>query len=196
MMVTHKLTYQRLIEYLESKGKTIDQILPKPNKNKPLFGFIAIRTSKKFTDGYDDFLLYINGYDLIEVFACTTKAGIYYVYNPITYGGLTGTAVLAPGEYLDTWECHWTYRVGYKSMELLQVKPVIIGRDGNRNDTIDYSNMQEGYFGINIHEGGTFLSKILRWSAGCIAVVSEHYKRFKSLMMIGRRYSLILHEFN
>lgn len=191
--IRNKKTLSRLVSYLGGEGELLS-LLPDPKKDEPVFGFIAIRTSKEYTDKYDDFLLHLNGYDLLNVYACTTKAGRFWVYNPITYGGLTGTAVLAPGIYRQAWKCVWTYRFGFKSKELVQVKPVTVGRDGNKNHVIDYTQTQTGYFGIDLHIGGAFLSPIWNWSAGCITVPKEQWRILEPELLIGRYYDVILHE--
>lgn len=190
--IKNRLTLNRLVEVLSSNEKSVEDFIPK--KGDPLYGFVAIRTDKNYTDKYSDFLLHIQGYELLNVYACTTKAGRYYVYNPITYGGITGTAVLAPGTYYNTWQCQLTYRFGFKSKELFQVKPVKIGRDGNRNNKIDYTNIQEGFFGINIHIGGVFLSPVWNWSAGCIVVPKEQWFILEPELIINGFYDLRLIE--
>ncbi len=183
----NKLTYKRYLEFIESKCKSKDL-----EYLKFLNGFFLIRTTKNFDDKYSDFCFYIENGVKKEIFACTTRAGKFWVYNPITYGGLTGVAVLKEGYYPKTWKAVYTYRFGFKSIELIQVRPVIVGRDNNRNNLIDYSQTQEGYFGINLHIGGLYTQLVHQWSAGCIVIPKEQYPTLESMLEIGKLYDIYL----
>jgi hypothetical protein len=186
-MFNNKLTYKRYLEFIQSKTSKDDLENP-----KYLNGFFLIRTTKFFNDKYSDFCFYVEGGIKKEIFACTTRAGKFWVYNPITYGGLTGVAVLKEGYYPKTWQAVLTYRFGFKSIELLQVRPVIIGRDGNRNDVIDYTNMQEGYFGIDLHIGGLYTQIVHQWSKGCIVIPQEQYPTLENMLELGKLYDIYL----
>ena len=179
----NKLTFNRFIEFLNSKNLKHPIKVP-----KYLNGFAFVRTTNFFDDKYSDFcLIYRNGV-FIDIFACSTRAGKYWVYNPVTYGGIKGVAVLLDGLYPKTWWAVHTYRFGFYSIELQQVRNVRVARDGNKNDVIDISNIQEGLFGINIHIGGTFLSNVDRWSAGCIVIPKDQYDLFTKYIQIGSLY--------
>lgn len=54
---------------------------------------VYVRTDNKLTNTYDDFVLVIRNEKVEMIAPCTTTAGKFYVQNPITYGGITGTAI-------------------------------------------------------------------------------------------------------
>ncbi|MBI3502297.1 MAG: hypothetical protein HY063_10935 [Bacteroidetes bacterium] len=100
-----------------------------------------------------------------HIFKATTDPGTFWLENPLQP---QGTAILAQGQYVNA------YQIGmhlgqYKA--LVQVAPVKIMRDYNRNAKLDFLNgkKEEGLFGINIHrafsEGKT--KYINKYSAGC-----------------------------
>jgi len=157
-------------------------------------GFLAVRSKQIFDNLTTDFLLYLENSKIVEVLPCGTRAGNFWVYNPITYGGITGTAVLAEGYYPKTWLASIQTRFRFRSVEFLQVKPVKIWRDGNRNKAIDKSTSQTGMFGINIHTAG-WDNIVDRWSAGCLVVPKTYWDAFTAKhVKIGEHYSLILVE--
>lgn len=158
-------------------------------------GFVAIRTKKVFDNRATDYLLYLENESIKEVMTCSTRAGDFYVFNPITYGGITGTAVLAEGFYKNTWLASIQIRFGFRSVELLQMNSVKIWRDGNKNRVLDKTVTQTGTeFGINIHTAG-WNNIIDRWSAGCLVVPKGYWDSFTSkYIKIGTFYSLMLME--
>jgi len=145
-------------------------------------GLFAVRCKDDFDNQSTDFLAWIEKGAIAGVVSCSTKAGNFYVYNPISYGGITGTAVLAEGYYKQTWLGSWQTRFGFRSFELLQSKPVKIFRDGNKNKKIDRSLTQTGLFGINIHTAG-WNNIIDRWSAGCLVVPKQEWDLFARLYL-------------
>lgn len=156
-------------------------------------GLFAVRcVENEFDNLATDYLAWVQNGELQSVVTCSTRAGNFWVQNPITYGGVTGTAILAEGFYKDTWLGSWQTRFGFRSFELLQQKPVKIYRDGNRNSKIDRNITQEGFFGINIHTAG-WSNIVDRWSAGCIVVPKAEWDRFAELhLRAGLWYSLLL----
>ena len=51
---------------------------------------------------------------------------------------------------------------------MIQAGPVKVWRDPNRDNTVDrWGDIDEGYFGINIHRAGKKSTKVEKWSAGC-----------------------------
>lgn len=141
--------------------------------------FVFLRTQNQFDNKFSDwFIIYDSG--IKYAFPCSTRAGDFWVFNPISYGGITGTAVLAEGQYENAWQCTWQTRFGFRSLEFIQIKPVKIWRDGNKNRQIDKITTQTGLFGINLHTAG--LSTLVdRWSAGCIVVPSQFWKQIETL---------------
>jgi hypothetical protein len=155
-------------------------------------GFVCIRCSEVFDNRASDFALYIQNQEIKEVLPCTTRAGHYFVYNPISYGGITGTAVLAEGLYPKAWKGIVTSRFGFSSPELMQVRPVKIFRDRNKDLKIDREVTQEGLFGINMHTQGAIFS-VDNWSAGCITVPSWAWAGWFNIhFQLGKLYDLYL----
>lgn len=166
------------------------------SKFKKIYGknfLLFIRLNDIFTNKLDDYCFYLDGEkDLLLCMQCTTKAGNYYVYNPLTYGGITGTAVLKEGNYKNTYKVINTYRFGYLDYELIQILPVYIYRDSNRNNVLDRENLQYGYYGINIHTSG-WTTIIDRWSAGCLSIYKPEWDWFKKkYLKINDIYSIKL----
>jgi hypothetical protein len=95
----------------------------------------------------------------------TTDPGTYWLRNPMNE---QGTAVLKPGQYIGS---HALGMHRGKYLALVQVKPVTVIRDFNRDGKADYNTGREeaGLFGINIHRAlasGT-TKYIDSFSAGC-----------------------------
>lgn len=110
--------------------------------------------------------------------SCTTDTGTYWLENPMME---KGTAMLQAGQYVDAYALGY-HRGQYRA--LVQVRPVKIRRDYNRNAKLDFMNgkVYEGLFGINIHRArsyGTTL-KIDKYSAGC--QVLDNADNFKELI--------------
>lgn len=140
------------------------------------FNILAIRVDQTFTDITSDWFIIVENNTLLAV-PCSTKAGKYYVYNPISYGGITGTAVLKEGQYKQTWQFvtakNWQ-TLWLQTPYLNQIKPVTIFRDGNKDLKVDKNITQTGLFGINIHTAG-WNNLVWNWSAGCIVIPRQHW---------------------
>lgn len=172
--------------------KKLNVIITKKTDTENYKGLLAFRCKEVFDNLATDFLLWIENGKIKNIVSCSTRAGNFYVYNPITYGGITGTAVLKEGYYPKTWLGSWQTRFGFKSFELLQVKPVTVYRDGNRNTKIDRNTQKTGMFGINIHTAG-WNNIIDRWSAGCLVVPKAEWDAFASQhLKAGEYYDLLL----
>lgn len=143
---------------------------------------VGIRTGKMVTNEFDD--IFVCMYKLGDGWTgsrmpCTTKAGIYYM----EYGPAKGTAILAPGQYLDA------YSLGKHKGEydaLVQTGAVDVFRDANGDNKYDYVNKEKGLFGINIHRANSkFASKrVDKWSAGCTVIADP--KDFNSVLSLVR----------
>jgi hypothetical protein len=95
----------------------------------------------------------------------TTDPGTYWLKNPMV---IQGTAILKPGQYVGS---HALGMHRGKYLALVQIRPVTVVRDFNRDGKADYSSGREetGLFGINIHRAmalGT-TKTIDNYSAGC-----------------------------
>jgi hypothetical protein len=140
-------------------------------------GITWVRCDKKLTNTFDDFgVLWVGG-EIVEVFPCSTTAGKHYIQNPITYGGVTGTAIAAAqlvyGSHQfktsSNWKSLW---LGMPYFQ--QIKPIQIFRDGNKDGNLDEKVIQKGLFGINFHQAG--LGNLIdNWSAGCQVVPKAYW---------------------
>jgi hypothetical protein len=140
---------------------------------------VYVRTDNKLTNSYDDFLLFIRNEKVELIVPCSTTAGKFYVQNPLTSGGITGTAIAVPGQYL--WTHKFVTSSNWKSLWLgmpyfQQIKAIDIYRDGNKDTNLDTKVKTNGIFGINLHRGG-FGSFIDRWSAGCQVVPDSYWQK-------------------
>jgi hypothetical protein len=99
------------------------------------------------------------------VFKCTTDPGTYWLRNPMNP---QGTAILNSGQYINS-HAIGLHRGKYKA--LVQVGPVSVTRDYDRDAVLDFNNgkTQKGRYGINIHRAsktGT-THTVDKYSAGC-----------------------------
>jgi peptidoglycan hydrolase-like protein with peptidoglycan-binding domain len=132
-------------------------------------GLVYLRTDDKLTNSYDDFVvLFVNG-EIKMIAPCSTTAGNYYIQNPITYGGVTGTAIAVEqqviGSHQFVYKKDWT-TLWLKMPYFKQIKPIGIFRDGNKDGILNRAKIFMGLFGINLHRGGLG-GMIDKWSAGC-----------------------------
>lgn len=134
----------------------------------PWTGLIYIRTDESLTNSFDDFVVRINKGIVDYISICSTTAGDYYIYNPVTSGGVTGTAVTAEQQVkfshkfvTGDWKKLWLNAPYFQ-----QIKPLTIYRDGDKNRVLSKALSKVGLFGINLHRGGIG-NAINNWSAGC-----------------------------
>jgi hypothetical protein len=140
-------------------------------------GITWVRCDDKLTNTFDDFGVLWVGSKVVDVFPCSTTAGKYYIQNPITYGGVTGTAIacqqIVKGSHQfktsSNWKSLW---LGMPYFQ--QIKPIKIYRDGNKDGVIDTNITQNGLFGINFHQAGLG-NFIDNWSAGCQVVPKANW---------------------
>ena len=62
----------------------------------PVDGLVWLRTDMVFSNKFDDFVVCYKAGRIVYVAPASTTAGDFYVYNPLTVGGVTGTAVAIP----------------------------------------------------------------------------------------------------
>ena len=187
-------TLNDIIRAAESKGYTIDK---RPYK----LNLIGVRNSaatdqKKFDDQIAYFYYDNNGTLVGKVATATTDPSTYFLNEPMNP---KGAAILQAGEYKDTWRIG-LHRGKYKA--LVQVKPVTVIRDDDRNSYINYfAPTQTGLFGINIHRASLTknnVTEIGQDSAGC--QVFQNASDFNSMMGMaetsrtkhGNKFSYIL----
>ena len=138
-------TLGNIIKSAEKLGYKFDT---RPNK----LNIIGIRNSKATSqDKFDDLLAYFtyndNGNLVGKVVTGTTDPSTYFLRSPIN---TKGAAILKSGQYKDAYAIG-LHRGQYEA--LVQVKPVTVIRDADRNAYINYfAPTQTGLYGINIHK--------------------------------------------
>lgn len=150
----------------------------------PVDGLVWLRTDMVFSNKFDDFVVCYKAGKIVYVAPASTTAGDFYVYNPLTVGGVTGTAVAVTQQVIGShkfvtganWKNLWLGAPYFQ-----QIQPITIQRDGNKNNKVDGFTRQFGLYGINFHRAGigNFVNK---WSAGCQTVPDKDWfeivKRF------------------
>jgi len=115
-----------------------------------------------------------------HIWPATTDPGTFWLNNPVYE---QGTAILAQGQYQNS------YAIGkHKGLydALVQMKPVTVIRDYDRDALLDFYNgeKQTGNFGINIHraESTGTTKQINKYSAGCQVFQNAHdFEQFMTL---------------
>ena len=141
---------------------------------------IGERTSDIFTDSFTDRLHLAINKRVISI-PRTTKAGLYYVKNPVTayglniktgaYENIPGTAILKEGQYPSVYNFVDSYYGWLRYPYFMQQAVVDVYRDKNLDNKIDRdAPIHRGLFGINLHRmsnTGQKVGIIHNWSAGC-----------------------------
>jgi hypothetical protein len=93
---------------------------------------------------------------------CATRPGTPYLVDPINP---RGTAVIEPGQY------RGSHRRGlhHGRPALVQVRPVTVRRDADRDTVLEPGALDTGLFGVNIHDISS-PSQL----AGCIGLSTDH----------------------
>jgi hypothetical protein len=117
-------------------------------------------------------------------YPATTLPGTPWLLNP---SEPDGTAILAPGQYKGAYVMG--LHRGYPA--LVQVKPVKVYRDNDRDSQIDaYSGtIETGLFGINIHKAGAWSKVVGQNSAGCqVFQKSADFEDFMRICRLSANY--------
>jgi hypothetical protein len=120
---------------------------------------------------------------VIGCWEASTEPGAYYTYNPMNPGG---AARIAFGQY-EAW------RVGIHGTSepheaLVQVAPIKVHRDLNKDFVRTGDRIKEGLFGVNQHWGYD-MSLVGRASAGClVGRTRKGHREFMALVKSDRRY--------
>jgi len=167
-----------LVSTLKSKGYVV---YTKPYE----LNIVGRRTNNTKPNSFDDFIyiFYKDDYGTWEGWKApaTTDAGTYWLLNP---SQSKGTALLKAGQYVDTYKID---RHNGKYFAVTQrLKPVIVIRDYNRNNVLDFNNGKEdsGMFGINIHRADSTGTRktIDKYSAGCqVFANAEDFNQFMEM---------------
>ena len=150
---------------------------------------VAVRKNNQVPNTFDDMftISYFDGQDWqYSELKCTVDPGLYWLKNP---ENVKGTAILVPGQYLDSWQLGF-HRGQYKA--LTQAKPVSVWRDADRDNLLDHDCKKDtGLFGINIHRANEKWESTLvdKWSAGC-TVISNPNSFAKLIVLVSEAYRL------
>jgi hypothetical protein len=100
---------------------------------------------------------------VVELWPGTTDPGSFYLRQPMNRGG---TAIVVPDQYRGLWTLGLHHG---KDPAFVQVGPVAVYRDGDRDEVLDMDpkTIVRGLFGINGHRAGTDSTRVDNWSAGC-----------------------------
>jgi len=156
-----------------------------PNRNQAIDSF-----DDKLGCAYID----LNGKPAVKIWKATTDPGLTHMQRPTFQAAIErGTAILCEGQY------RAAYRVGYhgsgnwRHRALIQVGPVRIYRDKNRDTILDVDGVPitKGNFGINIHAASLWRAegKIGLYSAGC-QVIQEPKDYFDLMDLCKRQESM------
>lgn len=149
-------------------------------KTKWDVNIIGIRRVPGKVNSFDDraYLICKNDSDKLQMWSwsITTDPGTYWLKSP---GNVLGTAILKAGQYRGTWE------LGLHKGKpgLVQVKPVTVWRDSDRDSSHDLGPASStGLYGINLHRAGKSSVLVDKWSAGCQVWAKESdYEDFYAL---------------
>lgn len=132
----------------------------------PDFNIVGIRKANGTVNQFDDLIGWVSDSEL-RLFEATTEPGLTALQAPINKAG---TSIMVPGQYRDA------YQIGYHQQKadhpaFVQVGPVRVYRDNNKDSTLDINPLAigQGIFGINIHRSNATGATPLvgPWSAGC-----------------------------
>jgi hypothetical protein len=185
--------YQDLKDILLSKGF-------KFYSGKLNLNFIWERTNDVITNKFTDWLHIAyedeNNIQTVLTIPATTKPGIKgSTDSPITYEGVTGTAVIcAPQQCGGAWEFRDTDQEFSKYPYFRQIKPINYWRDGDKDQMIDHVQQQNNkIFGTHWHKmspNGSYGSGLVNnWSLGCMGSPEPEFKKILPLV----RKSIPLH---
>lgn len=184
----------------QTRGMTEDFVLKEILKRKwlvPTTSFVYLRTDNNLTDNYDDFKVRFNNGKVDKISPCTTTAGSFYVLNPITDEGITGTGIVCEQQVLkahrfitaSNWRLLWLQEPYFQ-----QIKPLKFYRDGDKDFNIDRDKIYTGLKGFNQHHGGSMYHKIYNWSAGCMVTPEEYWRHEIEIFIKGVDYDFTLIE--
>jgi hypothetical protein len=182
------MEYQTLKQTLINKGFLFFE------KTDYDLNFIWVRNSlvadNHFTD--DLYVAYKTvGVERVLNIKCTTKPGLKNsLYNPVTVEGITGTAIIKEGQYLQAWEFHDTYKEFSCFPYFRQIKNIDYFRDGNKDNIIDEVQEQDDkLFGTHWHRMSNIGDlrmveqfEVNNWSEGCMGAPISEWTKVIDLM--------------
>jgi hypothetical protein len=187
MAVDLSMSLQEVVDMVEASGYSLDK---RPNK----LNLVGIRDSSvAVPENYSDAIAYLywddNGNIQGKVAEATTTPSVYYLQNIFPGAEKTGgSAIMKGGQYKDAYALG-LHNSSYEA--LIQVKPVTVIRDGDRNSILNYfGNTTSGLYGINIHRSTAAWAsqdKIGQDSAGC--QVFRDRDDFNDMMSLAKKSS-------
>jgi hypothetical protein len=175
------MTLNNIILQANSQGYFFDK---RPYK----LNFIGVRNPNntsptRFEDEIAYFYYDDNGNLNGRVVPATTSPSVYFLENPMASGG---TAILKQGQYKDAYGIG-SHRGKYEAV--VQVKPVTVIRDNDRNKFINFfAPTTTGLYGINIHHATVDkqdVHYIEKDSAGCQTF--QNVSDFDDMMKLARK---------
>jgi hypothetical protein len=150
----------------------IDAEMTKRSWVKPVNDLVWIRTDQTFDNRFSDFVVRFNNRIADMVMPCSTTPGDFIIFNPLTVGGITGSAVACEQQVIGShrfvtsgsWSSLWL-----GAPYFFQQGAIDIWRDNTRDRKLDKTVKTRGWYGINFHRGGLG-SLVDQWSAGCLVV--------------------------
>ena len=178
-----KYTREQVEATLKAKGYVYFEDANAKGFDVNIIGIRNSDTGQKVTNAFDD-LLTLSYKDDAGVWKyhewpATTDPGKKGVME---YHNAKGVARLVEGQY------RGSHTIGLhqgKYEALRQQKNVKVYRDANRDLSYDENKMDEGLFGINIHEAGADSTYVENWSEGC--QVFKRSADFEEFMKICRK---------
>tara|TARA_R110000868_G_scaffold118155_2_gene313534 strand:- start:4736 stop:5362 length:627 start_codon:yes stop_codon:yes gene_type:complete len=139
---------------------------------KPVTDLVWIRTDQTFDNKFADYVVRFNNRVADMIMTCSTTPGDYIVFNPLTVGGITGSAVACEQQVIGShkfvtapdWKHLWL-----NAPYFYQAGAIEIWRDANKDRKLDKNVKTKGWYGINFHRGGIGHA-VDNWSAGCLVV--------------------------
>lgn len=148
---------------------------------------VPYRTKNRIANKFDDYMYVFykdkDGRWIYHTWQITTDPGTKSLKFP---PNSKGTAILVPGQYLDS------HRLGLhqgKYKALTQMLPVKVYRDNDKDNILDPdpNKIYEGLFGINVHKAGLDSTVVEGHSAGC--VVFKKSKDFDAFITLCNKHA-------
>lgn len=185
MVKMNELSLDNVIEVLKAKRYKVFE-------NEGILNIVGIRSNETDGSDYDDhcyvFYKLPDGKWKLHIYTITTNPGNYYLQNPLP--GTKGTAIMVPGQHLNLWAIGLHRQ---KQKAFVQVNPVPVYRDANRNSVLDFDpkTIEVGLFGINGHHGSAHDVDIVgQFSAGCQVwrFNKPHQVMMEAAELLSRKY--------
>ena len=162
---------------LTGAKRFINDELFKRDWKQPQTELVWLRLNKTFDNKFSDVCLRFNNGIVDFILPCSTRPGNYWIYNPTTTGGITGTAIACEQQVINSHT--FITSANWKSLWLgapyfMQTSAIDIFRDKNKDNIINSDIKTRGFYGINFHRGGIG-SAVDNWSAGCMVVPDNRW---------------------